>query len=100
MFDYLRGRPDLRRVVLLLDSRIEVKQSDVAAMQLLDRAAVTYQLVLTKADGIKPPALAKKLAEVERLAKKHPAAYPEVVATSSETGLGIDILRAQLAMLS
>jgi GTP-binding protein len=99
MFDYLRGRPDLRRVVLLLDSRIEVKQSDVAAMQLLDRAAVTYQLVLTKADGIKPPALAKKLIEVERLAKKHPAAYPEVVATSSETGAGIDVLRAQLATL-
>ncbi len=99
MFDYLRGRPDLRRVVLLLDSRIEVKQSDLAAMQLLDRAAVTYQLVLTKADGIKPPALAKKLIEVERLAKKHPAAYPEVVATSSETGAGIDVLRAQLATL-
>jgi GTP-binding protein len=99
MFDYLRGRPDLRRVVLLLDSRIEVKQSDIAAMQLLDRAAVTYQLVLTKADGIKPPALAKKLVEVERLAKKHPAAYPEVVATSSETGAGIDVLRAQLATL-
>jgi GTP-binding protein len=68
-------------------------------MQLLDRAAVTYQLVLTKADGIKPPALAKKLIEVERLAKKHPAAYPEVVATSSETGAGIDVLRAQLATL-
>jgi GTP-binding protein len=60
---------------------------------------VTFQLVLTKADGIKPPALAKKLIEVERLAKKHPAAYPEVVATSSETGLGIDVLRAQLATL-
>jgi GTP-binding protein len=100
MFGYLRGRPDLRRVVLLLDSRIEVKASDHAAMELLDRAAVTYQLVLTKADGIKPPALAKKMAEVERLAKKHPAAYPEVVATSSETGMGIDVLRAQLAMLS
>jgi GTP-binding protein len=99
MFDYLRGRPDLRRVVLLLDSRIEVKQSDIAAMQLLDRAAVTYQLVLTKADGIKPPALARKLVEVERLAKTHPAAYPEVVATSSETGAGIDVLRAQLATL-
>ena len=100
MFGYLRGRPDLRRVVLLLDSRIEVKASDHAAMELLDRAAVTYQLVLTKADGVKPPALAKKLIEVERLAKKHPAAYPEVVATSSETGMGIDVLRAQLAMLS
>jgi GTP-binding protein len=99
MFDYLRGRPDLRRVVLLLDSRIEVKASDQAAMKLLDRAAVTYQLVLTKADGLKPPALDRKIAEVERLVKKHPAAYPEVVATSATTGMGIDLLRAQLATL-
>jgi GTP-binding protein len=97
MFDYLRGRPDLRRVVLLLDARIEVKDSDLAVMKLLDQAAVTYHLVITKADGVKPPALATKLAEMERLAKKHPAAYPEVIATSSETGLGIDVLRAHLA---
>jgi len=97
MFDYLRGRPDLRRVVLLLDARIEVKDSDRAVMKLLDQAAVTYHLVITKADGVKPPALAAKLADVERLAKKHPAAYPEVIATSGETGLGIDVLRAYLA---
>jgi len=100
MFDYLRGRPDLRRVVLLLDARIEVKESDLAVMKLLDRAAVTFMLVLTKADGVKPPALAGKLADVERLAKRHPAAYPEVVVTSSETGLGIDVLRAYLAALA
>jgi GTP-binding protein len=99
MFKYLRGRPDLRRVVLLLDARIEVKPSDAAAMDLLDRAAVTYQLVLTKADGVKPPALAKKLAEVEQVARQHAAAYPTVVVTSAETGLGIDVLRAQLATL-
>ncbi len=100
MFDYLRGRPDLRRVVLLLDARIEVKASDLTVMKLLDRAAVTYHLVITKADGVKPPALAAKVAEVERLAKKHPAAYPEVIATSSETGLGIDVLRAHLASVT
>ena len=99
MFDYLRGRPDLRRVVLLLDARIEVKASDEAAMKLLNRAAVTFHLVLTKADGIKPPALARKMLAVQALAKKHPAAYPHVIATSSETGLGIDLLRAQLATL-
>jgi len=99
MFNYLRGRPDLRRVVLLLDSRIEIKASDLAAMGLLDRAAVTYNLVLTKSDGIKPPALARKMLEVEKLAKKHPAAYPEVIATSSETGEGIETLRAHLAAL-
>jgi GTP-binding protein len=99
MFDYLRGRPDLRRVVLLLDARVPIKDSDEAAMGLLDRAAVTYQLVLTKADGVKPPALARKLEAVELLAKKHPAAYPEVIATSAETGVGMEALRATLATL-
>jgi GTP-binding protein len=97
MFDYLRGRPDLRRVVLLLDARIEVKDSDEAAMKLLDRAAVTFHLVLTKADGVKPGVLERKMASVQALAKKHPAAYPHVLATSSETGFGIELLRAQLA---
>ena len=66
MFDYLRGRPTLRRVMLLLDARIEVKAADVAVMELLDRAAVTFQLVLTKADGVKPAALARKLEEARR----------------------------------
>ncbi len=99
MFDYLRGRPDLRRVVLLLDSRVPIKASDEAAMGLLDRAAVTYQLVLTKADGVKPPALARKLEAVELLAKKHPAAYPDVIATSASSGAGIERLRANLATL-
>ena len=56
MFEYLRGRPNLRRVLLLLDARIEIKPSDIAVMELLDRAAVTFQLVLTKADEVKPNA--------------------------------------------
>ena len=99
MFDYLRGRPDLRRVVLLLDARVPIKASDEAAMGLLDRAAVTYQMVLTKIDGVKPPALARKLEAVELLAKKHPAAYPEVIATSADHGIGIETLRAALATL-
>ena len=100
MFDYLRGRPVLRRVVLLLDSRIELKASDTAVMELLDRAAVTYQLVLTKADGTKPGALARKQDEVRALARKHPAAHPYVLTTSSETGLGMAELRAELAGLA
>jgi GTP-binding protein len=99
MFDYLRGRPDLRRVVLLLDARVPIKDSDEAAMKLLDRAAVTYQLVLTKADGVKPPVLARKMAEVEQVARKHPAAHPLVIATSAQKGDGIDVLRAELARL-
>ena len=97
MFDYLRGRPTLRRVVLLLDARIEVKALDIKVMGLLDRAAVTYFVVLTKADGVQAAALAKKQAEVLALMAKHPAAFPTLLTTSSETGVGIPELRALLA---
>ncbi|OJY65123.1 MAG: YihA family ribosome biogenesis GTP-binding protein [Rhodospirillales bacterium 70-18] len=97
MFDFLRGRPTLRRVVLLLDARIEVKDSDLAVLDLLDRAAVTYIVALTKADSVKPEALARKREEAAALVRKHPAAFPELVVTSSETGLGIAELRALLA---
>ncbi len=100
MFNYLRGRPTLQRVVLLLDSRIELKASDTAVMDLLDKAAVTYQIVLTKADGIKPGALARKHAEVLGVAAKHAAAFPLVIATSAETGAGIEELRALIASLA
>jgi len=100
MFEYLRGRPNLQRVVLLLDARIEVKESDLAAMGLFDRAAVPYQLVLTKADSVKPPALARKQEAVGQLARKHPAAMMELITTSSETGLGIAELRAALVGLA
>ena len=68
-------------------------------MELLDRAAVTFQLVLTKADGVKPAALARKHDEAQALARAHPAAHPDVVVTSSETGMGIAELRAAIAGL-
>ena len=100
MFDYLRGRTTLLRVMLLLDSRIEVKQADHDVMDLLDRAAVTYQIVLTKADGLKAPALTRKQFEVRKLVAKHPAAFPDLATTSAETGLGIPELRAVLAGLA
>lgn len=100
MFDYLRGRPTLRRVLLLLDARIEVKPADTAVMELLDRAAVTFQLALTKGDGVKPDALERKLAAVTALARRHPAAHPEVMVTSSASGQGIELLRAEIAALS
>ena len=100
MFDYLRGRTTLIRVMLLLDSRIELKPADHDVMKLLDRAAVTYQVVLTKADGLKPPALARKQEEVRELIRTHPAAFPEIATTSAETGLGIPELRAVLAQLT
>ncbi|MBV9655479.1 MAG: YihA family ribosome biogenesis GTP-binding protein [Acetobacteraceae bacterium] len=100
MFQYLRGRPMLRRVMLLLDARVEVKAADRAVMELLDQAAVAFQLVLTKADGIKEPALVPKQAEAASLAREHPAAHPDVITTSAETGLGIPELRAALAGLA
>lgn len=100
MFDYLRGRPTLRRVMLLLDSRIEVKQADRDVMDLLDRAAVTFQLVLTKIDSLKPSALARKIEAAEALARVHAAAFPHILHTSSETGEGIPALRAELASLA
>lgn len=99
MFDYLRGRPNLVRVLLLLDARIEVKPSDIAVMELLDVAAVTYQLVLTKADDAKPAALARKEAEARALARRHSAAHPDVITTSAENGIGIEALRAALAAI-
>jgi len=100
MFDYLRGRPTLRRVMLLLDARIEVKQADHDVMDLLDRAAVTFQIVLTKIDSLKPNALVRKVGEAEQLARSHAAAFPRILPTSSETGAGIAALRAELAALA
>jgi GTP-binding protein len=100
MRDYLRGRAGLNRVILLIDARHGLKPDDVNVMDALDQAAVTYQLVLTKADKVKPT-------EIEALAKatrsaiaKRPAAHPEVIVTSSATGLGIELLRAEIAALA
>ncbi|GCE84819.1 ribosome biogenesis GTP-binding protein YihA/YsxC [Komagataeibacter diospyri] len=100
MFSYLRGRPTLRRVVLLLDSRVEVKATDQEIMKLLDRAAVTFQVVLTKCDVPRPAVLEAKMREVTGIVATHAAAFPDVLATSSETGTGIAELRAELARLA
>lgn len=97
--DYLRGRSSLKRVVLLIDSRHGLKQADEDVMDALDRAAVVYQIVLTKADKIQPTALQERVAETLEALKRRPAAHPEVIATSAETALGIDVLRAEIAAL-
>jgi len=97
MLDYLRGRPNLRRVLLLLDARVEVKTSDETVLELLDQSAVAYQIVLTKADAVKPAALARKEAAIRALAAAHPAAMHNIITTSSNTGLGMDELRANIA---
>ena len=100
MFNFLRGRPTLRRVVLLLDARIETKASDHAAMKLLTDAAVTFQIVLTKADDAKSYWLAKKQAEAAELVRKRTAAYPVFLTTSSNKKQGIEDLRAEIAALA
>jgi GTP-binding protein len=86
--------------MLLMDARIEFKQADHDVMDLLDRAAVTFQLVLTKIDSVRPAALAQKIQETEALARSHAAAFPRMLPTSSETGEGIAELRAELASLA
>jgi GTP-binding protein len=100
MFDYLRGRPNLMRVILLLDARVETKSSDRAAMELMNVAAVAFQIVLTKADDVGPVKLAARIKEAEALAREHTAAHPLVLVTSSETGQGIPELRAEIASLA
>jgi GTP-binding protein len=91
--DYLRGRTQLRRVFLLIDSRHGVKENDKATMELMDKSAVSYQLVLTKIDKLKAREVDDAIAGAQEVIKKHAAAYPEVVATSADKKLGIDTLR-------
>ncbi|MBN9538540.1 MAG: YihA family ribosome biogenesis GTP-binding protein [Alphaproteobacteria bacterium 65-37] len=93
---YLRGRPTLVRVCLLIDSRHGVKDSDRETMKNLDRAAVSYQIVLTKTDQLKAADLPRAVAAAEAVARQHGAAHPVVLPTSSETGFGIPELRAEL----
>jgi GTP-binding protein len=91
--DYLRGRVVLKRALLLIDSRHGIKEVDREIIAMLDGAAVSYRLVLTKADKIKASELDAVLAATRAEARKHGAAHPEVLATSSDTGLGMEELR-------
>jgi len=97
---YLRGRPELRRVCLLIDARHGAKDSDREIMTELDQAAVSYQAVLTKADKVKPQALAAVCDALKRELARHPAAHPHVPVTSARSGAGIAELRAALAALA
>ena len=97
--DYLRGRPTLVRVFLLIDARHGLKQIDRDIMALLDTSAVSYQVVLTKADKINPSELAAVFKETEKALVKHTAAFPKIIATSSEKGEGIAELRGAIARL-
>ena len=93
---YLRGRPNLKRVYLLIDSRHGLKEPDTEALDALDTAAVSYQIVLTKADKIKPAEVEAVVARTVAQIAKRPAAFPRVLATSSEKGFNIPLLRAEI----
>jgi GTP-binding protein len=96
VFDYLRGRATLKRVYVLIDARHGIKKNDEEVLSLLDKAAVSYQIVLTKTDKIKEAGVPRVIAEAEAKIRKRPAAFPGIVATSSEKFRGLDDLRTAI----
>ena len=98
--NFLRGRPTLRRALVLVDSRHGIKDSDRLVFEMLDDAAVNWQLVLTKCDAIGQAGLDERLAACAAEIAKHPAAHPVIVPTSSDKGTGIETLRCELAGLA
>lgn len=95
--DYLRGRPTLKRVLLLVDARHGIKPIDEGIMAILDEAAVSYRVVLTKADKISAPALAAVTAKTAEKAAGHGAAYPAILRSSAQSGFEVELLRAEIA---
>lgn len=98
--DYLRGRACLQRAFLLIDARHGPKANDAGVMDALDVAAVTYQIVVTKADKVKPTQATALVGAIMAMVSKRPAAHPDIIATSVVTGQGIDLLRAEIAALA
>ena len=96
---YLQGRQTLRRAFVLIDTRHGVKAVDEEIMELLDRSAVTFQVVMTKADKVNWATRHENFDQVKAALAKHPAAYPEIIVTSSEKGDGLETLRAVIATL-
>jgi GTP-binding protein len=99
VFDYLKGRVTLKRVYVLIDARHGIKKNDEDVLTLLDKAAVSYQIVLTKIDKIKAAGVPRLLAETAEKIRKRPAAFPTLIATSSEKGIGMDELREAIALV-
>lgn len=97
--DYLQGRPNLVRAMLLVDARHGIKESDRAVFERLDAAAVSYQVVLTKIDKLKSEEKAQRLGQVGDELRRHGAAFPFVAQTSAAKSIGIDLLRAEIALL-
>jgi GTP-binding protein len=96
---YLQGRSNLARVYVLIDARHGLKDVDLDVLKTLDRSAVSYQVVLTKADQVKPAELESRISDIRAALAKHSAAFPDVLATSSETGAGMAALRAAMVRL-
>lgn len=97
--DYLAGRRNLGRVYLLIDARHGFKEADTEVLESLDRAAVSYQVALTKTDQVKQSELETRVADMQAALKSHPAAFPDVLMTSSESGAGMPELRAAIVRL-
>lgn len=100
ILDYLRGRPNLRRVYVLIDSRHGLKKNDLDVMAVLDKTAVNYQIVLTKIDKVKLKDLKKVMDATQKDLKKRPAAHPEMLISSSDKKIGIARLRAEMLLLA
>lgn len=100
MFAYLRGRPQLKRIYLLVDARVGLKAVDKQATDVFDKAAINYQMVLTKIDDVKPTELEKRRVELNTFLSKSPAAFPGVMEVSSRKNINIDILRASVAQIA
>jgi GTP-binding protein len=100
IFAYLRGRPSLRRAIVLIDARRGLLAMDREVMALLDEAAVSFALVLTKIDRLSADEVEVAIAAADSEARKHTAAFPEVVATSALKGAGLDSVKTQLAILT
>jgi len=98
VFDYMRGRTTLKRVYVLIDARHGIKKNDEEVLDLLDKAAMSYQIVLTKTDKIGAAPAEKLLVETARKIARRPASFPVVLSTSSEKGLGIEELRAAIVL--
>lgn len=99
VFSYLRGRPQLRRAFILIDGRHGIKNTDRPVMEMMDTAAMSYQVIVTKADKVKKSELDKHLSDIVKELAKHPAAHPDILVTSSEKGTGIAEVRATIGRL-
>ena len=93
---YLRGRPNLRRVFVLIDSRRGIKKEDLEIMKMLDESAVSYQIILTKIDKVSATELNKTLAATAAEIEKHAAALPDIITTSSEKKIGLELVKAEI----